>query len=95
MAAFLTLGLTFVITGTIWCLVLAWFAAAFSARLRGNAAVAALCNRMVGSALNFSRPPIGRSCPTLTWTKWNFAFLRDVFFSWPPDPLCHHAQVSV
>jgi threonine/homoserine/homoserine lactone efflux protein len=53
MAAFLILGLTFVMTGTIWCLVLAWFAAAFSARLRGNAEVAAMLNRAVGSLFIF------------------------------------------
>lgn len=53
MAAFLILGLTFVTTGTIWCLVLAWFAATFSARLRGNATVAALLNRAVGSLFVF------------------------------------------
>jgi threonine/homoserine/homoserine lactone efflux protein len=53
MAAFLILGFTFVTTGTIWCLVLAWFAAAFSARLRGNAAVATLLNRAVGSLFIF------------------------------------------
>jgi RhtB (resistance to homoserine/threonine) family protein len=53
MAAFLVLGLTFVMTGTIWCLVLAWFAAAFSARLRGNATVATLLNRTVGSLFIF------------------------------------------
>jgi threonine/homoserine/homoserine lactone efflux protein len=51
--AFLILGLTFVTTGTIWCLILAWFAAAFSARLRGNATVAALLNRAVGSLFIF------------------------------------------
>jgi threonine/homoserine/homoserine lactone efflux protein len=53
MAAFLVLGLTFVITGTIWCLVLAWLAAAFSTRLRGNAAVVAMLNRAVGSLFIF------------------------------------------
>ena len=53
MAAFLMLGLTFVMTGTIWCLVLAWFAAAFSGRLRGNAAVAAMLHRVVGSLFVF------------------------------------------
>jgi threonine/homoserine/homoserine lactone efflux protein len=53
MAAFLVLGLTFVMTGTIWCLVLAWFAAAFSARLRGSAAVAPMLNRVVGSLFIF------------------------------------------
>ena len=51
--AFLILGLTFVTTGTIWCLVLAWFSSAFSARLRGNATVAALLNRIVGSLFIF------------------------------------------
>jgi threonine/homoserine/homoserine lactone efflux protein len=51
--AFLMLGLTFVMTGTIWCLVLAWFAAVFSARLRGNAAVAGMLNRVVGSLFVF------------------------------------------
>jgi threonine/homoserine/homoserine lactone efflux protein len=53
MTAFLILGFTFVTTGTIWRLILAWFAAAFSERLRGNAAVAALLNRAVGSLLVF------------------------------------------
>lgn len=53
LAAFLLLGLAFVTTGTIWCLVLAWFAAAFSTRLRGNAAVTALLNRAVGSLFIF------------------------------------------
>ena len=52
-AAFLILGLTFVTTGTIWCLILAWFSSAFSARLRGNATVAALLNRIVGSLFIF------------------------------------------
>jgi RhtB (resistance to homoserine/threonine) family protein len=37
--AFLALGLTFVSTGTVWCLVLAWFASAFSKRLRTNAII--------------------------------------------------------
>jgi threonine/homoserine/homoserine lactone efflux protein len=52
-AAFLVLGLTFVTTGTIWCLILAWFSSAFSARLRGNATAAALLNRIVGSLFIF------------------------------------------
>ncbi|MEN3368794.1 MAG: hypothetical protein V7609_937 [Verrucomicrobiota bacterium] len=51
--AFLILGLTFVTTGTIWCLLLAWFAATFSTRLRGNATIAALLNRAVGSLFIF------------------------------------------
>ena len=52
-AAFLILGLTFVTTGTIWCLILAWFSSAFSARLCGNATVAALLDRIVGSLFIF------------------------------------------
>ncbi|MEY2560215.1 MAG: hypothetical protein QOG51_630 [Verrucomicrobiota bacterium] len=51
--AFLVLGFTFVTTGTIWCLLLAWFAATFSARLRGNVTIAALLNRAVGSLFIF------------------------------------------
>src|SRR6266480_3568113 len=51
--AFLILGLTFVTTGTIWCLILAWFASAFSARLRENPTVTALLNRAVGSLFIF------------------------------------------
>ena len=51
--AFLILGLTFVTTGTIWCLILAWFASAFSARLRESASVTALLNRAVGSLFIF------------------------------------------
>ncbi|MEY2562519.1 MAG: hypothetical protein QOH88_712 [Verrucomicrobiota bacterium] len=53
MPAFLILGLTFVTTGTIWCLLLAWFAAAFSERMRANATVAAMLNRAVGSLFVF------------------------------------------
>jgi threonine/homoserine/homoserine lactone efflux protein len=50
---FLVLGLTFVSTGTIWCLILAWFSSAFSARLRESPGVAALLNRAVGSLFIF------------------------------------------
>lgn len=50
---FLILGFTFVTTGTLWCLILAWFSSAFSARLRGNATVATLLNRIVGSLFIF------------------------------------------
>ncbi len=53
MAAFLILEFTFVTTGTIWCLPLAWFAAAFSGRLHGNAIAAAMLNRAVGSLFIF------------------------------------------
>jgi threonine/homoserine/homoserine lactone efflux protein len=37
--AFLSLGLTFVTTGTVWCLVLVWFASAFRKRLHANATI--------------------------------------------------------
>jgi threonine/homoserine/homoserine lactone efflux protein len=51
--AFLTLGLTFVTTGTIWCLVLAWFASTFSARLRESETLTSALNRAVGSLFVF------------------------------------------
>jgi threonine/homoserine/homoserine lactone efflux protein len=51
--AFLLLGLTFVTTGTLWCLILAWFASAFSMRLRESPTVTALLNRAVGSLFIF------------------------------------------
>jgi threonine/homoserine/homoserine lactone efflux protein len=51
--AFLVLGFTFVTTGTIWCLVLAWFSAAFTTRLRGNSEVAVMLNRAIGSLFIF------------------------------------------
>jgi threonine/homoserine/homoserine lactone efflux protein len=51
--AFIVLGLTFVTTGTIWCLILAWFASAFSDRLRGSRTVANVLNRTVGSLFVF------------------------------------------
>jgi len=52
-SAFLTLGLTFVTTGAIWCLILAWFASALGERLRGNPTIAELLNRAVGSLFVF------------------------------------------
>lgn len=52
-AAFVTLGLTFVITGTAWCLMLALFAAAFSERLRGNQTIAQWLNRAVAALFVF------------------------------------------
>ncbi|HEX8076210.1 MAG TPA: LysE family translocator [Chthoniobacterales bacterium] len=52
-AAFVILGLTFVATGTIWCLILAWFSSVFSARLRANATFAQWLNRAVGSLFVF------------------------------------------
>jgi threonine/homoserine/homoserine lactone efflux protein len=51
--AFLTLGLSFVTTGTIWCLILAWFASAFSERLRTSETVAQRLNRTAGALFVF------------------------------------------
>jgi RhtB (resistance to homoserine/threonine) family protein len=51
--AFLALGLTFVTTGTIWCLLLAWLASGFSERLRANPTITAWLNRAVGSLFVF------------------------------------------
>ncbi len=51
--AFILLGLTFVTTGTIWCLILASFAASLSSRLRGNQTVATWLNRAIGSLFVF------------------------------------------
>jgi RhtB (resistance to homoserine/threonine) family protein len=51
--AFLTLGLTFVITGTIWCLILAWFASALSERLRENETIGQWLNRAAGALFVF------------------------------------------
>jgi threonine/homoserine/homoserine lactone efflux protein len=52
-AAFITLGLTFVTTGTIWCLVLAWFASSFSKRLHNNETIAQWLNRTAGVVFVF------------------------------------------
>jgi len=51
--AFLALGFAFVTTGTIWCLVLAWFASTFSERLRANETVAQWLNRTAGALFIF------------------------------------------
>ena len=51
--AFLALGFTFVTTGTIWVLILAWFASAFSERLRTNQTVAQWLNRTAGALFVF------------------------------------------
>jgi RhtB (resistance to homoserine/threonine) family protein len=52
-AAFILLGLTFVITGTTWCLVLAWFASVFSERLRANETISQWLNRTAGALFVF------------------------------------------
>jgi RhtB (resistance to homoserine/threonine) family protein len=51
--AFVTLGLAFVTTGTIWCLILAWFASAFSQRLRSNETISQWLNRTAGAVFVF------------------------------------------
>jgi threonine/homoserine/homoserine lactone efflux protein len=51
--AFLALGLTFVSTGTIWCLILAWFASAFSERLRGSQTIGQWLNRAASALFIF------------------------------------------
>ena len=51
--AFLALGLTFVTTGTIWCLILAWFASALSERLRENETIGRWLNRAAGALFVF------------------------------------------
>jgi RhtB (resistance to homoserine/threonine) family protein len=48
MPAFLVLGLVFVVNGTTWCLVVAWFAATASGRLRGRSGVARWMKRACG-----------------------------------------------
>ena len=52
-AAFIALGLTFVTTGTIWCLILAWFASAFSERLRRSETISQWLNRTAGALFIF------------------------------------------
>jgi RhtB (resistance to homoserine/threonine) family protein len=51
--AFLILGFTFVTTGTIWCLVIAWFASIFSERLRNNETISQWLNRTAGALFVF------------------------------------------
>lgn len=51
--AFILLGLTFVTTGTIWCLILAWFASVFSERLRANQTISQWLNRTAGTLFIF------------------------------------------
>lgn len=51
--AFLILGLSFVTTGTVWCLVLALFASAFSERLHMNATIGRWINGTAGALFIF------------------------------------------
>ncbi len=47
-AAFISLGLCFVTTGTLWCLCLAWFSARLGNRLRNNSFLSTMLNRTAG-----------------------------------------------
>jgi len=51
--AFLTLGLCFVTTGTIWCFCLAWFSSLIGDRLRGSTTFADILNRTAGALFVF------------------------------------------
>ncbi len=46
---FLILGLTFLATGTVWCMLLAVFASKFAARLQENVTIKQWLDRMAGS----------------------------------------------
>jgi RhtB (resistance to homoserine/threonine) family protein len=48
---FITLGITFITTGTIWCLILATFASSIFARLKNNKKVSPYINKICGMAL--------------------------------------------
>jgi RhtB (resistance to homoserine/threonine) family protein len=48
---FLLLGMTFIITGTAWCMVLAIFASAIADKLRTNPKIAGAINKACGLAL--------------------------------------------
>jgi RhtB (resistance to homoserine/threonine) family protein len=52
-AAFIILGLSFVATGTVWCLILAWFASVFSERLRKSETISQWLNRTAGALFVF------------------------------------------
>jgi threonine/homoserine/homoserine lactone efflux protein len=48
-AAFLLLGLIFIFNGTLWCLLVVWFASNVSRRLRGNGRIGAWLKRATGA----------------------------------------------
>ena len=48
-AAFILLGLSFVTTGTLWCLCLAWMSALLSQRVRQSSTLTDILNRTVGT----------------------------------------------
>jgi RhtB (resistance to homoserine/threonine) family protein len=45
---FIILGLTFTLTGGIWCLITAYFSSMATRRLRGNSKVSAVLNKLTG-----------------------------------------------
>jgi RhtB (resistance to homoserine/threonine) family protein len=47
--AFLILGLTFIFNGTLWCMILAWFASAFSRRFRERSSTESWLRRTAGA----------------------------------------------
>jgi threonine/homoserine/homoserine lactone efflux protein len=47
--AFLILGLTFIFNGTIWCMLVVWFASAFSQRLRQRHSTESWLKRATGA----------------------------------------------
>jgi len=49
MVAFIILGLTFIFNGTLWCLIVAWFASAFSRRLRERPSTGSWLKRAAGA----------------------------------------------
>jgi len=53
--AFLLLGLTFVVTGTLWCLTLAFFSAAIGTRLHHSRNISQWLNKALGSLFVFPR----------------------------------------
>ncbi|HEY1052921.1 MAG TPA: LysE family translocator [Prosthecobacter sp.] len=48
-AAFMVLGLTFVTTGTLWCLLLAWLSAVLGHKLRHSPRFSTILNRAAGT----------------------------------------------
>ncbi|HEX2749062.1 MAG TPA: LysE family translocator, partial [Verrucomicrobiales bacterium] len=48
-SAFIVLGLSFVTTGTLWCLCLAWFSSMLSDRLRKSSSFSSVLNRAAGA----------------------------------------------
>lgn len=51
--AFMTLGLCFVATGTVWCLCVAWFSSLLGSRLRGSTVLANGLNKAAGALFIF------------------------------------------